>query len=439
MSDYMFMLDSHLNSEQSKVLAHVRNHATAVSLNLFLTGGAMRDMLGGFPIRDLDFTVEGNAVRFAKSVAAEAGAEILHVDETKKSVELRFPGRVTAEIAMARQERYPRPGAKPVIQPSTIHEDLRCRDFTVNSIGLSLSRASYGLLLDPANGLADIERKELQAVTNYGLYDDPSRLLRLLRLKARLGYQIAERTQSQYRNVREAQLETKIPPAALEKELRQIASDPAALEILQLFDQEKLLTLFAPDFTTSKMNVTGLQKLHKARQLMPFGEDLRVDDFTLFVNVFVEKLNPKERSQLLATTGIEKRQLEAASKLEASAKKRERTLSSAKLQRPSALYSTLVKVPGEEILFLLMRSNQRIVVDRLRNYLQKYLPAAQEITDAVVEEHGGKPGTPKYAKIKSELIATRLDSRPRKVVPVEAPPPPPPISAPARRQSTWGR
>lgn len=439
MSDYMFMLDSHLNSEQSKVLALVRDQATSAALNLFLTGGAMRDMLGGFPIRDLDFTLEGNALKFAKSVAAASGAKIVSTDETKKSVELLFPGNVTVEIAMARQERYVRPGAKPVIQHATIHEDLRGRDFTINSIGLSLSRASYGLLLDPTNGLADIERREMRAVTNYALYDDPSRVLRLLRLKARLGYQIEERTESQYRNVREAQLETKIPAAALERELRQIASDPAALEILQLLDQEKLLTLFAPALTGAKLNVAGFQKLHKARQLIPFGEDLKVDEFTLFLNVLVEKLNPKERSQLLAATGLEKRTLERASKMEASAKKLERSLTSARLQKPSALYMTLVKEPGEEILFLLMRSNQRIVVDRLRNYLQKYLPAAQEITAAVVQEHGGVPGTPKFTKLRNELIVTRLDSRPRKPAPVEAEPAPPPISAPQRRQSTWGR
>ena len=74
MSDYMFMLDSHLNSEQSKVLALVRDQATSAALNLFLTGGAMRDMLGGFPIRDLDFTLEGNAIKFAKTVAAASDA-----------------------------------------------------------------------------------------------------------------------------------------------------------------------------------------------------------------------------------------------------------------------------------------------------------------------------------------------------------------------------
>jgi tRNA nucleotidyltransferase (CCA-adding enzyme) len=69
MSDYMFMLDSHLSSEQSSVLALVRDAAAQANLNLFLTGGAMRDMLGGFSIRDLDFTIEGNALKFAKSFA----------------------------------------------------------------------------------------------------------------------------------------------------------------------------------------------------------------------------------------------------------------------------------------------------------------------------------------------------------------------------------
>ncbi|HEX6544690.1 MAG TPA: hypothetical protein VF023_00195, partial [Bryobacteraceae bacterium] len=201
MSDYMFMLDSHLNSEQSKVLAAVRDAATEANLNLFLTGGAMRDMLGGFSIRDLDFTVEGNVIRFAKGLAAEQSAKVLSVDDHKKSVELLFPNGVLAEIAMARQERYSKPGAKPQVQPATIHEDLRGRDFTVNAIGLSLSKASYGLLLDPTNGLADIDRKELHAVNNYGLYDDPSRILRLIRLKVRLGYRISDRTQSQYQNV----------------------------------------------------------------------------------------------------------------------------------------------------------------------------------------------------------------------------------------------
>ena len=63
---------------------------------------------------------------------------------------------------------------------------------------------------------------------------------------------------------------------------------------------------------------------------------------------------------------------------------------------------------------MLMRSTQRLVVDRLKNYFQKYLPVAQEITEKDVIERGGKLGTPKFAKLHSELIAARLDARPKR-------------------------
>ena len=181
----MFMLDSHLNSEQSKALADIRQAAEQANFNLFLTGGAMRDMMGGFPIRDLDFTMEGPALKFARGFAQGGRAEIVDIDEVRKSAELRFPGGVTASISIARQEKYAKPGGKPQVQPATIHEDLNGRDFTVNAIALSLGKASRGLLLDPTNGLGDLSHKELRAVGNYTLYDDPSRILRMIRLKVR--------------------------------------------------------------------------------------------------------------------------------------------------------------------------------------------------------------------------------------------------------------
>src|ERR1700730_11298446 len=63
MSDYMFMLESHLSSDQSRVVAEFQTAANHANTNIFLTGGAMRDMLGGFPILEIDFTVEGNAIK----------------------------------------------------------------------------------------------------------------------------------------------------------------------------------------------------------------------------------------------------------------------------------------------------------------------------------------------------------------------------------------
>lgn len=436
MSDYMFMLDNHLNAAQSKAVSAVRNAAEQAHLNVFLTGGAMRDMMAGFPIRDLDFTVEGAALKLAKAVAQKTGAEITATDELRRAAELVFPGGVNASISMARQEHYARAGAKPQVQPASIHEDLHGRDFTIDAIALSLSQASRGLLLDPTNGLGDLQHKELRAISNYALYDDPSRLLRLIRLRVRLGFSIDERTQAQYANAREAKLETKIPAAALRNELRQIALDPLAGEILKALEEEHLLSVISPVLSGHKLNLSGFQRLQKARQVLHAGVDLPVDFYTLFLYTLFEELSPKERGQLVQNVSLDKHQLDLVLKLEGKATKIEKQLATAKLQRPSSLYALLHKVPGEILLYLLMHSGQRLVLDRTKNYLQKYLPAAQEVTDEQVVERGAQPGTAKFAKLRQDMIAARLDARPKKVVAEE---PPPPASPPGRRLSSFGR
>src|SRR5215471_2026980 len=246
MSDYIYMLESHLSPDQNRVVEEVQTAAGAVGVNLFLTGGAMRDMIAGFRIRDLDFVVEGNALKVAKVLGEKHGAKILHTDDDRKCAELVFSNGVTAQIAMSRQEKYGRTGSKPQISAATIQDDLRGRDFTCNAIALSLNRASRGLLLDPMNGLADIERRELRAVSTYGFYDDPSRLLRLLRLRVRLGYTVEERTQMQVANAREAEVEKHIPARALGDELKRISAEDSPTEIFKGLADAGLLAMFSP-------------------------------------------------------------------------------------------------------------------------------------------------------------------------------------------------
>jgi tRNA nucleotidyltransferase/poly(A) polymerase len=422
----MFMLDSHLSADQSKLVNEFQTAAAQANTNIFLTGGAMRDMLGGFPILEIDFTVEGNAIKLAQLVGKKAGGKIGWTDENRKMVQMLFPGGVHATIGMARQERYPKPGDKPVVRPASIHEDLRGRDFTINSIALSLNPASRGLLLDPNNGVGDLERKELRAVSNYTLYDDPVRLLRMLRFKVRLGFNIDERTKMQYDNAREAQLETKISQHALLDELRHTANEPNCADVVKVLEEEKLLALYSSALQAGKINHASLQKLQKARQTVPFGVDIRLEGMGLFLYFLCEKLSSKEASELVKGVGLTKREVDLWQKLETKSKKLAKDLKSAKLQKPSHVYQLLSKSAGDEMLFLLAHSSERLVHDRIRNYLQKYLPSAQEVTDRDVLATGVKPGTPKFQKTKEEMILTKLDARPKKVPPPVAPTPPGP-------------
>jgi tRNA nucleotidyltransferase/poly(A) polymerase len=411
MSDYMFKLENHLSTAQSGIVAEVRSVAADSGAKVFLTGGAVRDMFGGFAIRDLDFTIEGDALKVATIVADRVGAEILHTDATRKKVDLMSPQGVTFEIAMAREERYAKIGAKPQVTPSTVYEDLRRRDFTINSLGLSLNRASRGLLIDPTNGMGDLERRELRSFSNTAFYDSPVRLMRLVRYRVRLGFLVAERTTSQAANAREAGLEKHISRDDVMQELRAAAREPNIADLLQAWQKEGYLGLISPALAAAPLNTQSFVKLQKLRESLPFGIEFYADDAAVFFWLLTEKLTPKERA---AIAELDVEHAAAWLKLPARAAKLEKEIAAQNLHRPSKVWAVLRSAPGEQILYLTLRSQQRVVQDRIRNYLQKYMPTAQEITDLQVIEAGYTVGTPKFDKAKSDMIAKHLDLRPKK-------------------------
>ena len=169
--------------------------------------------------------------------------------------------------------------------------------------------------------------------------------------------------------------------------------------------------------------------------MAPVGLEFKITPLPLFLNVLLEKLNAKERADLIKTTGLTKAEVAASQKLDSVAKKLERDLKSAKLQKASHLYQTLVNAPGEAVLYLVLHSQQRIVQDRIKNYFQKHLPASLEITNEMVAAAGAAPGSPKFQKLKEQMIYTRLDARPKKPAPEAEPPPGPPMSSFARGPS----
>lgn len=427
MSDYIFMLESHLTTSQFQLVNAVQAAAAEANLSVFLAGGAMRDVLGGYPVRDLDFVIEGSPKPFVKLLQKSMNGEIVSTDERKKSIEVLFPGNVTAEFAMAKVEKNGRAGSKPAVVPATIHEDLKGRDFTINAIALSLNKASRGLLLDPTNGLADLERRKIHTAYSQALYDDPSRILRMWRFSVRMNFPLSERTRSQYGNVKEAGLHLKISEEILGPELMRMAAEQNPAELLRILDEEKILPLFSPALTGAKVNLAGMQKLMKARTNIPFEIGFTANDASLFLFLLTQKFSPKEKAQLIKKMGIGKATVNGWQQLEAKSKKLEKEIKAPALKKASLVYKTLKDAPGEQLVFLLMNSNERIVQDRIKNHLQKLVGMAQEVTDQeVFEATKIAPGAPKFAKAKGDFIAKKLDSRPRKLPEPEPEPVPPP-------------
>jgi tRNA nucleotidyltransferase (CCA-adding enzyme) len=283
------------------------------------------------------------------------------------------------------------------------------------------------------NGLADIERRELRAIHGYGFYDDPSRLLRLIRFRVRLGFTVEERTQMQVANAREAEVEKLIPGRALSEELKRISGEDSPSEILKLLDEARLLALFSPALQGPKINLAGIAKLEKMSRMLSDDLRARAARFGPFLYALTEKLTPKERMALIKATEMPKADVDLWQKLEARAKKLETALRSPRIRKASQVYQIVSSAVPDEVLFVMYHSALKPVQERMRNHFQKYLLTVQEITPEEWATVPGTPGTPKYAKARDEFVAHRLDQKVKK--PVE----PPPTAAPVVEATVMGR
>ena len=179
MPDYIYLLENRLSADQQNALRQLREAAREAGMILFLTGDAVRDLTSGHAVRDLEVAVHGNALKLKKTIE-KLGGKVWGEDEASRSLYLCFPGTVRVDVVSTHRVEYPKPG-KPVYHPASIQEDLRRRDFTVNAMAISLNEGSFGLLMDPLNGAADIEARTLRLVSNYGFLEEPSLLIRATR------------------------------------------------------------------------------------------------------------------------------------------------------------------------------------------------------------------------------------------------------------------
>jgi tRNA nucleotidyltransferase (CCA-adding enzyme) len=159
----------------------------AGDVGVYLVGGAVRDLLLGRGRADIDLVVEGDAADFAARFGAEVTAH-----ERFGTAKLKLDGH-ELDVAGARSETYPQPGALPAVQTGArLEQDLARRDFTINAMAIPL----YGEpgLIDPFGGEADLATKRLRVLHARSFVDDPTRAIRAARYAARFGFEVEPET-----------------------------------------------------------------------------------------------------------------------------------------------------------------------------------------------------------------------------------------------------
>ncbi|MGA7216996.1 MAG: CCA tRNA nucleotidyltransferase [Candidatus Sulfotelmatobacter sp.] len=435
MADYIYTMEIRLTPDQLKGVNLVQDVARAAGVTLYLTGGAIRDIISGFTIRDLDFTVQGNPLKLQKDFE-RAGAQIAGHEEDVRTLFLVLPGNVRAEIGMARAENYEKVGKPPIVTPASIQEDLRRRDFTVNAMALSLNEGSRGLLLDPFNGVADIEAKLLRILHNYSFVEDPSRLIRATRFAARFHWPLEERTQQRFDAARENKYIEHISRSAIGHEIAQLAHEDDPLKVIHALEKEDFLKVLHAHWSSAKVDTNGLALLMKTRQqLVDLG--YTVDPSAAVMHFLTARLSEKDISDLRRQ--IPRKDLvEAWRDIEDHAKDLAKRLTGKEAATPSRTWNLLSSARPEMVLFLAVTARHQTVAQKIKNYLTKWRQVQQRIPLPEMTELLITPQLPEYSKIANDVFMLLLDGRLRsrtetlKFLKPFAPPPPPPPPPPRR-------
>jgi tRNA nucleotidyltransferase (CCA-adding enzyme) len=407
MPDYMYLLESRLSPEQRAVLLRVQELARAQESNVYLTGGAVRDLISGMPLRDLDFTIEGNPQRMVRELE-KGGARVVLEDERLRHYELIFAGEVDGSISGARDEFYARPGAKVELRWSTVMEDLRRRDFSINAVAISLNPNSRGLLLDPTNGLADLERREVRVLSIHAFTNQPIRLLRALRFCARMGFKMEQRTQEWFDLAIERGLHETIEKKAAGREALDVGREENAAAILKMWESHKMLELIHPKLQRRRPDYDGLNRLAKAKEAFTAaGIRGRYKIPTVFY--IFRRLEPR-MAAALKSLEFPAAEADKIIAMPNEAKKLLQTLRGGKTKTARQAYDVISTTPTELLVFMGAEYRNPKAAGKIRNYLQKWRPIRLNLPAAELESLG-MPRGPKFDKVLEQLFDLQLKGR----------------------------
>lgn len=300
---------------QQRLLGEISELARANGYQIYLVGGVVRDLLfeRGFADQDLDFLVNRQGQEFAEIVARRIGGSLQKFDRflTAKISSLSGYDSITEiDIASARQEHYEQPGALPTVSPATdITDDLKRRDFTINSMALELeafldwtSSASCDLkrleqcVLDPFGGLTDLANRSIRILHDRSFIDDPTRCFRAYRYEQRIKGTIESHTRSLIANAINGGALKTISLNRQCNELMKILNEDQASRTLQELNQVGLLSEILPISESNRAEII--------EALATIGDVPTADRWESFLAVLYLKLAPDSRDLILKSLGL---------------------------------------------------------------------------------------------------------------------------------------
>ena len=244
------LLQKNISTDRLDLIHRIADEASMLGFPIHIVGGFVRDLVLGQPSMDFDLVVEGDAIALARSLESKYGGKAT-VHEKFRTAKWLMNKNSLIDLISARSETYKHPAALPTVKMGNISDDLRRRDFTINTLAIRLDDSHFGELHDELGGLDDLRQGLVRVLHPRSFMDDPTRMYRAVRYEQRYGFEIVKETLALIPEARKY-----IPPLSAQRirhELDLILEEPNAGFMLSRLNELDLLKPIHPALFFDKL------------------------------------------------------------------------------------------------------------------------------------------------------------------------------------------
>jgi len=403
------LMEERLDKRTLKRLREIGNLADSLGYHAFLVGGFVRDLLLRIETYDIDIVIEGDGLVFAEEMAKHFDIKVKPHKEFS-TAKVTYSDGFKIDIATARLEYYRAPAALPVVEHSSLKLDLHRRDFTINTLAISLNKNTFGLLIDFFGAQRDIKEKAIRVLHSLSFVEDPTRVFRAIRFEHRFGFQIGKHTLSLIRNAIKMDFLSKLKGKRIWTELSLMMLEEAPEKILKRLQELNLLKFISPDLKFDREKERLFQQMHAVRQwyeLLYKGKPC--DTQALFVLGLLDRMSPEqvddfcERTEM--TESFRRRTVENTRRYRDAMAKLPLAIYTGK---KSEIHKVLEMLSQETMLFIMAKTKSEEIKKSISNYVTYKDVLRPTFTGEDLKRLGIKEG-PIYREILETLKDAKID------------------------------
>lgn len=409
------MMKERLPARAFAVLEEAGRLADELEVSAFVVGGFVRDLLLGIANLDLDLVVEGDGIGFARALAGRKAATVKAHERFGTAV-LVFPDGFKLDVATARTEYYEYPTALPTVEHSSIKKDLYRRDFTINTLAISLNARRFGELIDFYGGQRDLNEKTIRVLHSLSFVEDPTRVFRAIRFELRFGFRLGKETLSLIKGAAKMDLFHRLSGHRLLEELILLFSEEEPRKAVARLGELDLLRFIHPSLTWSARLVALLKAVEDALTWCKVASltwparipPTHLDRWVVYFMALMEVLPAKAVGETLKRLAVPARQAEKIKAGYVGANRTLRHLAKRPSPTPAETYHLLEGLSDETLLLLMAKTRSEAVKRQVSGFLTTYRHVKPSLTGADLKALGLRPG-PQFKKILDRLLDARLN------------------------------